>query len=506
MFRVSKGLMAILATMVLVGCNVSGEGPSGVAASSRQTSDDANAHPSLDLKMGMGSYGELHVGGGPLTANEEGELTLTFTAKSDLNTWQQEDAGSGVMAMHPTLSLSFDGGDVDSSCDACGEHELNFINSVSSTGRHISLNNMQADDSITLTLKVTAQSSFTLTPKLTGDGIDEEGDGKEITVHPNENDDDGEPKTELQRALVAAKREYTVNSSGGVTVKPMAGAAKVSRGQTSHAHVLLDRQELMQEETSYLWVTLIPRKKITNRVLVNFPESIHLSAELKGAYTYAPGTSALTQKVDNDNNRSRWTSIDTAASGRTYSLKLKSDLNIHERLVMKFEVIPRSKATTAKVEVRYATPRKMTRFDLTIASNPNVSYIILKNHFRVKYKSIKKTAAGVARVKVVFTALKEIKDPLGKVNEVKLYFDGNYFRHEESLSHTWNKYTYDHEMKGDGDNGHFRFLIGNMVRGNSFTLGFHVWMANNSISSKIILDPFDSDKKSTGYGAVRIIP
>ena len=158
------------------------------AASHGVHEGDANAgsgQPPVDTSIPIGSHGKLEVSGGPFTVGEEGYLKLTFTTDKS---WRRWVSGSGGEPTYPSLSLSFKADNnnrVESSCHSGCEGDA--IHKISSNGRYIQMNITEEEGaSFTFHLKINAQDSFTLTPRLHGEGIDAKGRGKDIIAHPNE--------------------------------------------------------------------------------------------------------------------------------------------------------------------------------------------------------------------------------------------------------------------------------------------------------------------------------
>ena len=504
--------------MVLVGCNIS-ERAGDAAGTGSHASGNAEV-ASLDLSVDIGSYGSLHVGGGPLIAGEEGNLTLTFTANSDLNKWEEDGGNGNNTERYPALSLSFDSS-VSSSCDEPCHQDLNFIKSVSSSGKYITLNPMGVGNSMTFNLKVTAQSNFTLTPSVMGENIDETGSGVEITVHSSDDEEADEqppkPKGTWQHRLTRAERTYNLTPGGAVkSVNPWQGYDQVDvhKGHRPYGDVLIDYDDFYyynQSKNGKLRLTLFKSSTSTKQLKKDDYLDVCFSNKLEimslKIVSNTAGINRLTTK-DGDNCR---------------GFQASKSLGLFNNLVIEFELKPNQDSADYPVTVsvlpkggqKEGGMAKVVKKKLPGGRKPYEATAKIENGNKKFFDVTLKSVAGyvendgnrITIVHIYFKASRDTTDIIFRNNDLNIFFDTETkFEFESSkfksirgrYRYNWDKFLKDIEVKKEMNSPKPFFsgrVKGDMKKGDIFMLVFKLTLLKKDGEHTISInyDPVGDD-------------
>lgn len=524
MFDWLKSYFMLSAALLWIGCTP--VGPTGKTAASMPGEADqssGSAQP-VDLSMDIGQYGTLQVSGGLLTAGVEGQLTLVFTAKQALRSYETDhdnDVNGNEevrTTLWPTLRLTF--GEAETSCDdSCRTRAGSFLHYLSKSGSYMQMKDMNPGDSITIYLKVTAQDSFTLTPRLIGDGIDETGDGEEITVHPNEDEEEGDeqpkPRGTWQHKLTRADRTYNLSAGGAVTsVNPWKEYDEVTvyKGHRPFGDLLLDYDDLYyhgQPENGKLRVTFFKRESLGDGAYfaVNFSDKLEVYNH--NIVSNSDGAVLFYNKL-----------------GNTFRYTVSNSMGTLSNFVIEFELKPNQDSKIYPVWVSMmgkgagSKRGKVAQKDLPGGRKPKVRTMEIKNSSNKKFfDATFKVMGGSSNTTTVHAYFKASRDTTdenilgGEDNDLSIFFDddtafnfqlskskiirnGQHVHGENGLKKFLKKYQREKDKGKFGKPYLHSIVKGDMKKGDTFMFVFKLTSLNTERSNHTVqmrYDPVDFD-------------
>ncbi|MDE3269382.1 MAG: hypothetical protein OYH77_03755 [Pseudomonadota bacterium] len=502
----------------------------------------AHRHAQLDVRYDIGDVGTLHVSGGPLYVGQEGTLTVIFIANQKIGTphvaedevGNDNDNGNGngngnEFTQHPSLSLHVSGTvDVETDCDGgCKMYAESYISQVSDNGRHIQISDMEIGDRLTLYLKVIADESFKLAPRLIVNNITETAPAQTIEVHhrtsakssassdtDKKQEDNNEPSS-LPLALEAIGRSKSKLSNRVAPLFSGGGAyafestIQGEQGEDKNAYAVIDWEKLRVDTASKVQITFIAGDDMGGKrkwyncqttakgcmydshgsdtvIRIKFPRN--------GGYTLA-----RTAPFERGGVITRGSWEDNYQTYRA----VMSKMDVYDHFTLSFTVTPlttvdKNFVVEAEVTEGRNVNRRVVHYSIPIAANPNVHETTLGDKFRLKFS--KNSGAGF---KVSVVAMRDVSD---RDNEMQIYC-GLKCTHTDTLNSQHIKNL--HLDRGQIKQGGYVYKLNinnSMKAGNAFTLIFGTIWSDTNITYYYPKVEYWSDKDNRNNSLYQVSP